>query len=191
MKEILIFIVVVLVAAFAITSCHHEKKVPFSVENVVKEDAKYVYEEYGEKNCKWYEVQVTLKNFLDGDEKMEIDYVETVFQAIEQKDSVNYDTYVIRTTHTPEGNVDRVVNHSFWIEDFELVALFLSFQTAYDKLIMANCPKPHSKKCTLRKEIGPKEANPQYIFGNSEFQVYVDAITGEVRLDNPVYPKEE
>ena len=57
----------------------------------------------------------------------------------------------------------------------------------------ANCPKPHSKKCTLRKELGPNGAdvNAQYIFGNSEQQVYVDAVTGKVSLTNPVYPSED
>ena len=53
----------------------------------------------------------------------------------------------------------------------------------------ANIPKPHSKNVVLRKEIGSLDANPQYIFGNSQAQVYVDAVTGEVRGYNPAFPE--
>lgn len=189
--KFLIFILAVF-AVVAVTSCH-KKSEPFSVENVTKADAKYVYDTYGENNCKWYETQIALKNYLDGDYPMEIESVETVFQAIVPIDSTSYDTYVVRTTHQPDGSEERVTSHDFWIEDAELVGLFLSFETAYNKLMEANCPKPHSKKCTLRKELGPNGAdtNAQYIFGNSEQQVYVDAVTGKVSLTNPVYPNKD
>lgn len=191
--KFLIFILAVF-ALVAVTSCYyHKKSEPFSVESVTKADAKYVYDTYGENNCKWYETQIGLKNYLDGDYPMEIEFVETVFQAVVPTDSTSYDTYVIRTAHQPDGSEQRVINHDFWIEDAELVGPFLSFQTAYNKLMEANCVKPHSKKCTLRKELGPNGAdtNAQYTFGNSEQQVYVDAVTGKVSLTNPVYPNKD
>ena len=37
-----------------------------------------------------------------------------------------------------------------------------------------NIVKPHSQKVVLRRELGPIDANPQYIFGNTHEHVYVD-----------------
>jgi hypothetical protein len=39
----------------------------------------------------------------------------------------------------------------------------------------------------LRKEVAPLDCNPQYIFGNKRAQLYVDAVTGEVKDYNPAY----
>ncbi len=33
----------------------------------------------------------------------------------------------------------------------------------------------------------PKEANVQYIFGNSKVQLYVDAVAEDVSSDNPAF----
>ena len=66
-----------------------------------------------------------------------------------------------------------------------------SVMQAYEKMMNANCPKPHSRHCVLRREVGPiADINPQYIFGNDQMQVYVDAMTGEVRTNNPVFPED-
>lgn len=191
--KFLIFILAVF-AVVAVTSCyHHKKSEPFSVESVTKADEKYMSNEYKNSTIKWYETQITLKNYLDEDAPMEIESVETVFQAVVPISDTSCDTYVVRTAHQPDGSEERVTSHDFWIEDAELVGPFLSFETAYNKLTEANCPKPHSKKCRLRKELGPNGAdtNAQYVFGNSEQQVYVDAVTGKVSLTNPVYPNKD
>lgn len=190
--KILTFILIVFIAVIIGGCCCRKKSKPFSVENVTTADEMYMSSAYKNGTVKWYETQISLKNYLDGDYPMEIESVETVFQATVPTDSTSYDTYVVRTAHQPDGSGERVTSHDFWIEDAELVGLFLSFETAYNKLMEANCPKPHSKKCVLRKELGPNGANTnaQYIFGNSEQQVYVDAVTGKVSLHNPVYPKE-
>ena len=51
----------------------------------------------------------------------------------------------------------------------------------------ANIVKPHSKVCVLRKAVGPKEANVQYIFGNEDGAVFVDAVTGDVTDVDPFF----
>ena len=93
------------------------------------------------------------------------------------------------TVHTLDtSNIE--VKEGFWVEDYPLnnEAVCISFEEAFTKLMEANCPKPHSRHCVLRKEIGPVDANPQYIFGNSRAQIYVDATTGEVSTINPAFP---
>ena len=67
-------------------------------------------------------------------------------------------------------------------------AIKVSFKEAYNKIMATNYPKPHSRHVVLRKEIGPQDANPQYIFGNSQAQIYVDAVTGDVTDKNPAFP---
>lgn len=65
----------------------------------------------------------------------------------------------------------------------------ISYKEAYEKMMEANYPKPHSKHCVLRKEVGPYDCNPQYIFGNIEAQIYVDAVTGAVSDQSPAFNK--
>lgn len=113
--------------------------------------------------------------------------ISNIFQVVEQKSSKSFDVHVIMYTHVGDSTqVD--VKHGFWIEDYPMDSVKVTFKEAYAKLMATNLPKPHSRQCVLRKEIGPKECNPQYIFGNSEAQVYVDAITGEVTDINPAFP---
>ena len=79
--------------------------------------------------------------------------------------------------------------HGFWVEDFPMNEenIAVSYQEAYEKLMAVNLPKPHTRQVVLRKQIGPKPCNPQWIFGNLREQLYVDAVTGEVRDYNPSF----
>ena len=65
----------------------------------------------------------------------------------------------------------------------------VTFNEVLEKINEVNMPKPHSKQCVLRKQVGPVAANPQYIFGNVKSQIYVDAINGKVSDENPAFPK--
>lgn len=110
-----------------------------------------------------------------------------IFQAAEAKDD-GVDVYVIMSAHTLASSTIEVV-HTFWVEDLPMneAQINLTYRDAFEKVMEVNYPKPHSQHVVLRKELGPKVANPQYIFGNSQAQLYVDAVTGEVRDTNPVF----
>lgn len=134
---------------------------------------------YG-KDFKWYETSVTTKNCFneDGDG---IESIENVFQVL-----IEGDPLVIVFTHTElEDKVQEI--HSFWVEDFPMAGVDVTYEQALEIINKVNLPKPHSRHCVLRKQVGPKEANPQYIFGNQTMQLYVDAITGKVTDKNPVF----
>lgn len=157
-----------------------------NVENAISTDREYMYLHY-RSDYRWFETSILLKDFIDADSEMEIESLSNVFQVIEPK-SGGYDTHVIFSSHTSETvSIDE--NLGFWIEDFPLneQAIKISFEEAYSRMMEANLPKPHSRHCVLRKEVGPKVANPQYIFGNVRAQVYVDAVTGDVSDKNPVF----
>ena len=183
MKKILIL----LVCMVAFVSCHKHKT--FTVENAIEVDNKNMFANYSE--YKWFETTVVLKEFLDENCSGTIEEITNIFQAIESEDDRSFDTKVITFKHTTKDIVKDIVE-GFWVEDSPLYQkdIKLTFKQAFEKVNQVNYPKPHSRYCVLRKEVGPVDANPQYIFGNSRAQLYVDAITGKVTDKNPVYPNE-
>lgn len=198
MKKVLLgFLMVCLSVVFAsCESCKQTDKVEltqqtaeWTVEYVTAADKQYMFTNYGG-DYRWFEQCIVLKDFLDEEEcDGTVTGISNVFQVVEEKDN-GADVYVILAAHTPDTTAYEV-KHAFWVEDYPMneEAIVVTFKEAYDKVMQANCPKPHSKHCVLRKQVGPVDANPQYIFGNSYAQIYVDAITGDVNTDNPVFPE--
>ena len=128
-----------------------------------------------------------MADYLDSENTSDsISGISNIFQTIEKKGE-GFDTQVIMFSHVGDSTQIDIV-HSFWVEDMPMDSIKLTFKEAYEKMMATNLPKPHSRNCVLRKELGPIDANPQYIFGNSKAQIYVDAITGDVTDKNPVYP---
>ena len=197
----LIFCLSVLACLFMM-SCSCEKNKPtedvavndstagFVVENLTGMDRQKMFQDYG-KNYNWYETCIVLKDFLDSEETDgTVTGVSNIFQVSEEKGS-GVDVHVIMFTHVEDSTQVDVIN-SFWVEDFPMNedAIKLTFKEAYDRVMAANAPKPHSRQVVLRKQIGPNPINPQYIFGNQTAQLYVDAVTGDVRTKNPAFPED-
>lgn len=162
----------------------------FVVENLTGMDRQKMFQDYG-KSYNWYETCIVLKDFLDSEETDgTVTGVSNIFQVSEEKGS-GVDVHVIMFTHVGDSTQVDVVN-SFWVEDFPMNedAIKLTFKEAYDRVMAANAPKPHSRQVVLRKQIGPNPINPQYIFGNQTAQLYVDAVTGDVRTKNPAFPED-
>ncbi len=158
------------------------------VENVISMDREAMFVAHGG-DYRWYETGVQLKNFLDEENDGAIDMVVNVFQVAEKYDSTSFDTFVYKYQHFSDGTVNEDSVHGFWVEDWPLEneAIKVTFKEAFEKIQEVNLPKPHSRQVVLRKEIGPKVANPQWIFGNLRSQIYVDAVTGEVRSTSPSF----
>ena len=168
-----------------------EVKGTLNVEHVTATDKQTMFTQFA-KDYRYFETQITLKNYLDAENaSAEVAEITNVFQVVDvAEDQKSADVYVVMFNHAGEKTEQKVI-HSFWLEDMVLndEAIKLTFEQAFEKLMQANITKPHSRKCTLRKEVGPKVANPQYIFGNMRTQVYVDAITGEVSATSPSFDK--
>lgn len=167
--------------------CELKKAQTLVVENIVSVDREYMYLNYGG-DYRWFETCILLKNFLDEENNGEIAGISDVFQVISDEDDRGADVNVILISHTE--NADTVdVKHAFWVGDSPLnaEAILIPFEKAYELLQQVNLPKPHSRHCVLRKEVGPVDANPQYVFGNTQAQLYVDAVTGEVSEENPAF----
>ena len=162
-----------------------------NVENLIAMDRQAMYNKVGE-DYRWYETCMKLNNFLDEENDGSLAEVVNVFQAVIDRGQ-GYDTKVYKFQHFADGTwaEDSVIG--FWIEDMPMNAemIKVTYKEAYEKLMAVNMPKPHSRYVTLRKQVGPVDANPQYIFGNLHETVFVDAVTGEVFDYNPAFGKPE
>lgn len=158
-----------------------------TVEEIIGLDKQAMFLNHAE-NYRWFETGVQLKNFLDEENDGIFDLVVNVFQVVEQYDSTSFDTFVYKYQHVGEDVFEEAV-HGFWVEDYPLneEAIKVTFAEAFQKVQEVNLPKPHTRQVVLRKQIGPKDANPQWIFGNLHSQIYVDAVTGAVSKDNPAF----
>lgn len=194
----LIFCLSVLACLFMM-SCSCEKTKPVDstettdsaalvVENVTGMDRQKMFQDFG-KDYRWFETCIVLKDYLDSEETDgTVTGISNIFQVVVEKDN-GADVHVVMFTHVGDSTQVDVAN-SFWVEDFPMNedAIKLTFKDAYDRVMAANAPKPHSRQVVLRKEVGPNSINPQYIFGNSQAQLYVDAVTGDVKTKNPAFP---
>lgn len=203
MKKIILFLAAI--AMVGLTSCNscgskEEKSANDSTqvvkagelvpEHVISTDREAMYLKFGS-DYRWFETAIKLKDFLDEECDGSIASIENVFQAIVDQDEKSADVYVCIFGHSEEGDTV-VTKHSFWVEDMPLLdeEIKLSYKDAFEKVMETNSPKPHSRNCILRKPVGPLDCNPQWIFGNIRAQLWVDAVTGEVKSSNPAFPDE-
>lgn len=199
MKKVIAFIMTI-VLAFAMISCTCSSNSnvvvgdsdvavvdSMYVEHTVALDRQSMFAKGVDNDYRWYETDIRLVNFLD-EEYAGIDEVVNVFQTVESRDSKSFDTVVYKFQHTDEGTVEGSTR-GFWIEDYPLneEQIKVTFVQALEKVNEVNLPKPHSRYAVLRKQVGPVDANPQWIFGNVRAQIYVDAVTGEVSEENPAF----
>jgi len=158
------------------------------VENLISLDRQDMYLHYSE-DYRWYETCILLKDYLDEDCDGTIQSVTNVFQAVYQDSPTTADVYVVFYTHTPDTSYVES-KQGFWVEDCVLndEEIKLTYEDAFNKILEVNAVKPHSRNCILRKPIGPQDCNPQYVFGNISEQLWVDAVTGEVKTSDPSFP---
>ena len=195
MRKFLVFLMgIMLMIGVSACTCSRQKKdvdstvAELVVENVVSLDRQAMNLAHGG-DYRWFETGVQLKNWLDEENDGSIDMVVNVFQVVEEYDSTSFDTFVYKYQHFSDGTVNEEGIHGFWVEDYPLneEAIVVTFKEAFEKVQEANLPKPHTRQVVLRKQVGPKEANPQWIFGNLREQIYVDAVTGAVSDKNPAF----
>ena len=191
MKKFLAFLMTfaLLLGVSSCTSCNKEvKQMETMVEQVVQSDRQYMCDHYG---CGYiyYETQIVLNEWLD-DENCTgtVASIKNVFQIVEGEDTA-FSPRVYLFEHTDTSFTVQVVE-DFWIEDYDMAKddITITYRQAYKNLMKANCIKPHTKDCVLRKMVGPYDCNPQYIFGGAfDDCVFVDAVNGRVSVNNPAF----
>lgn len=160
-----------------------------SVENIIATDRQTMYGLADAQDYKFFECDIKLCDFLNAEDcDGKILSVTNVFQQIIERGK-GYDTKVWMFTTTGKGTVQVLNDNAFYIENEPLndEPMPITYEQAFERIMKANVVKPHSRNCILRKPIGPTPCNAQYIFGNRRQQIFVDAITGEVRTKNPAF----
>jgi hypothetical protein len=151
---------------------------------------------YADKDWKWLECCIDMNDFIDESEgECEVVAVANIFSFVEVVDTVTgaFRPIVILCAHVADTSVIEY-REGLWVGDNpmnEYNPMEVDFAHAWNYMMMANCVKPHSKHCVLRKEVGPVGGlDPIYIFGNETAQVYVMSNTGNVTTINPAFPQD-
>ncbi len=160
------------------------------VEEIIKEDNTQMKKGFDSDEFKYYESYAIFDKFFDSGEDNKIIEMCAVFQVFDnEKESGSMDTRVMIFAHRPGSTfIDRKAG--IFVENYNLCldSIKVTFIQAYEKMMCSKLKKPRSKFCSLRRQYGEVKANPQYVFGNADEQIYVDAVTGEVKSENPVFP---
>ena len=160
------------------------------VEHSIALDRQTMYVNYKD-NYRWYETEILLPEFMDSDSATSNpEMIVNVLQSIVEEGN-GADVWVHKFQHFKNGEIVHDSIQGFWIENYALNDEVIKFKytEAWDRMMQANFPKPHSKHVTLRNPIGPVAINTQWIFGNIKEQIWVDAVTGECTNSNPAFPE--
>ena len=162
------------------------------VEHSIALDRQTMYVNYKD-NYRWYETEILLPYFLDSDSATSNpEMIVNVLQSIVEEGN-GADVWVHKFQHFKDGTIAHDSIQGFWIENYALndEVIKLKYTEAWDRMMAANYPKPHSRYVTLRNPIGPVAINTQWIFGNVREQIWVDAVTGNTKNSNPAFPEEK
>ena len=167
-------------------------KEAIDVSHAIALDRQTMYAKYKD-NYRWYETEILLPYFLYSDSvTSDPEMVVNVLQSIVEEGN-GADVWVHKFQHFKDGTVVHDSIQGFWIENYALndEVIKLNYTTAYDRMMQSNFPKPHSRYVTLRNPIGPVAINAQWIFGNINEQIWIDAVTGDAKNSNPAFQKEK
>jgi len=169
-----------------------DSAVAINVEHAIATDRQAMFLKFG-KDYRWWETDILLPEFIDSEDvTSDPVMVVNIFQSVVEKGN-GADTWVWKYQHLSDGTVLKDSIHGFWVEDQPLneEVIKVKYTEAYDRIMQANAPKPHSKQVVLRNPVGPVTINTQWIFGNLQSQLWVDAVTGDVKTSNPAFPEEK
>jgi len=200
---ILAFLMGLMMSFMSCTGCNSSKEdiklqdsvvttTVLDVEHSIALDRQTMYVNYKD-NYRWYETEILLSEFMDSDSvTSNPEMIVNVLQSIVEKGN-GADVWVHKFQHFKDGTVIHDSIQGFWIENYALndEVIKLKYTEAWDRMMQTNFPKPHSRYVTLRNPIGPVAVNTQWIFGNIQEQIWVDAVTGDTKNSNPAFPEEK
>ena len=202
MKKIFTIMMVAFLAVFTVScsSCHREKNLGanegltyevtgLNVEKTNALDNEYMTANFGD--YRWLECCIDGEDWMDESDVFNVKGIANIYSVVEYApDSMSGMMYVYLIAHTADTSVI-TMKEGLWVGDEPMNEynnpFKVDFAHAYDAMMKANCVKPHSRHCVLRKEVGEIDVEPIYIFGNQDAQVYVNTETGNVTTTNPVY----
>ena len=155
-----------------------------SFDDCMRRDNNWMEQRYGN-DYRWYECGITMKSYLDEDKDGAIYDLTNVFM-VRSDPGKSYDTNIILLHHGRHG--DGVYHlESQWVQEDVSMKQDQINVIFKESLVKAKSVKPllHTKHVVLRKQLGPNDSNPQYIYGNNHGFLFIDATTGTVSHDSP------
>lgn len=139
----------------------------------------------GKEYC-WYETRFTFNDSLKSEslDALALMEITSTFQTFGPELC-----YTI-TTNAAKGTLIPAPVPGLWIEDFDLSGerIELGILDVLNRLQEWNGILPSAVSVVLRKPVGPKECNAQYVIGNPYDVIFVDAVTGDITDWNPAFP---
>ncbi len=137
----------------------------------------------------WYETLILLNDYLDEENDGSWSEVVNIFQGIKEYER-SADATVYKFQYFANGTFANDSVKGLWVEDNPLIDSLIKvpYDSAYALVNRVNFPKPHSRHVCLRNPVGPKSCNPQWVFGNINSQIWLDAVDGTIRTSNPAFP---
>lgn len=176
----------IILAISACSSIVASDKTELNVDKIISSDLEYMALNYGE-DYRWYGLNMLLKEYLDeSDEGSVVEAINTFMILSDPKKS--YDTNILRIKHTLKDDTVEIIP-SLWVEEdvsMNKSDIKLSFKESY-KIASAATPKLHTKRVVLRKQLGPNNANPQFIYGNNHGLLFVDSYYGYSSSEAPSF----
>lgn len=186
MKKLLLLASLLMLLTSACTSMQDTTRI-LNVEDINKEDLQYMDDVY--KNYRWYECGILLANYIDIGGGSDVAEITNVFQVLSDGNT-SHDVNIVMIRHTLEKDEVLVIPSLIVEEDVPIIKekVTITFKESYLKVLTQN-PKPHTKRVILRKQLGPNDTNPQYIYGNNQGLIFVDASTGVLVHDSPAFER--
>lgn len=177
-----------LIACAAVGCVHYEdtpKKI-VSFDDCMRQDNDWMSHRYGN-DYRWYGCGMLLKDYLDEDCDGTLVDLTNVFM-VRSDPGKSYDTNIIMLHHDSRG-MGVYELKSRWVEEDVFIKKELVNVTLKESLIKAKSVKPvlHTKHVVLRKQLGPNDTNPQFIYGNNHGLVFIDARTCQAATDSPAF----
>ena len=195
---VLLAVLIIGAAGCVFTCCKKQKPLSTKVEDIVKNNETYLCNIVDSLNriaisdstniiysLRHFETVIELTGEVDTLETFGVVNVTNIYQIVGE-DTVAYKTYndVYIIYNDIKGNMNvELHKNTFWVGDCNMLGIskLISCHQAFNIVKSSTFDKPKSRFITIRQELGPKIANPQYIFGNDKRGLlFVDVVTGNV-----------
>ena len=160
------------------------------VEHISSLHRQTMYGIAGGKPYAWYETQVKFNEQLTQNnlDDVHVTDVTNIFQTIDEDRGPLCQTI---TSNVVKGMLIPAAIPDVWIEDYDLskFVIKLTIEDVLDKLKTWNGEIPSSKGIVLRAPVGPLPCNAQYVIGNIQTAIFIDAVTGDISEWCPAFPE--
>lgn len=189
MKKMFVsFLAGIAMSVFSSGCIHYETTTAkvVSFDDCMRKDNDWMSQRYGN-DYRWYGCGMLLKDYLDEECDGTLVDLTNVFM-VRSDPGKSFDTNIIMLHHDSRG-MGVYELKSRWVEEDVFMKKDQINVIFKESFIKAKSVRPalHTKHVVLRKQLGPNNANPQYIYGNNHGLLFVDATTGYVAHDSPAF----